>query len=243
MITQLVLSLFPGIGLLDRAFEEEGFVIVRGPDLLWGGEIKTFHPPAGKFDGVIGGPPCQPFSSLAHINRHRGQKIQPDLIPEFVRVVAEAQPRWFVMENVVGAPVPEVAGYLIHPSLLNDLWLGEEQSRLHRFSFGTRNGIKLRYRVVIFEHVRRAARVLGGGSVALRNGEKGQYRLRKLTSRTWAHLRESCRLQGLPEEMFDHSPFTVEAAHKAIGNAVALPMARELARAVVEAINGKEKRE
>jgi site-specific DNA-cytosine methylase len=46
---QLVLSLFPGIGLLDRAFEEEGFCVVRGPDLLWGGDIKTFHPPAGKF--------------------------------------------------------------------------------------------------------------------------------------------------------------------------------------------------
>ena len=54
----LVLSLFPGIGLLDRAFELEGFCVVRGPDLLWGGDIKTFHPPAGVFDGVIGGPPC-----------------------------------------------------------------------------------------------------------------------------------------------------------------------------------------
>ena len=27
----LVLSLFPGIGLLDRAFEEHGFCVVRGP--------------------------------------------------------------------------------------------------------------------------------------------------------------------------------------------------------------------
>ena len=34
----LVLSLFPGIGLLDMAFEEEGFTVVRGPDLLWGGD-------------------------------------------------------------------------------------------------------------------------------------------------------------------------------------------------------------
>ena len=33
----LVLSLFPGIGLLDMAFEAEGFCVVRGPDLLWGG--------------------------------------------------------------------------------------------------------------------------------------------------------------------------------------------------------------
>jgi DNA (cytosine-5)-methyltransferase 1 len=40
----LVLSLFPGIGLLDMAFEEEGFCVVRGPDLLWGGDIRSFRP-------------------------------------------------------------------------------------------------------------------------------------------------------------------------------------------------------
>jgi DNA (cytosine-5)-methyltransferase 1 len=59
----LVLSLFPGIGLLDLAFEEEGFCVVRGPDVLWGGDVRRFHPPAGKFYGIIGGPPCQSFSA------------------------------------------------------------------------------------------------------------------------------------------------------------------------------------
>jgi len=148
-------------------------------------------------------------------------------------VVAEAQPRWFVMENVVGAPFPEVSGYLVHPSLLNNRWLGadKDQNRLHRFCFGTKDGRKLQYRVGALESPRWRARVLAGGSVALRIGGNGQYRLRKLTSRSRAHLRESCRLQGLPEDAFDRSPFTVEAAHKAIGNAVALPMARELAQA------------
>jgi DNA (cytosine-5)-methyltransferase 1 len=38
-VTQLVLSLFPGIGMLDSAFEQEGFCVVRGPDVLWGGDI------------------------------------------------------------------------------------------------------------------------------------------------------------------------------------------------------------
>lgn len=32
----MILSLFPGIGILDHAFELEGFTVVRGPDLLWG---------------------------------------------------------------------------------------------------------------------------------------------------------------------------------------------------------------
>jgi DNA (cytosine-5)-methyltransferase 1 len=33
-VNPLVLSLFPGIGLLDMAFDEEGFCVVRGPDGL-----------------------------------------------------------------------------------------------------------------------------------------------------------------------------------------------------------------
>ena len=57
-MSRLVLSLFPGIGMLDHAFELEGFCTVRGPDVLWGGDIRRFHPPAGVFDGVIGGDPC-----------------------------------------------------------------------------------------------------------------------------------------------------------------------------------------
>lgn len=97
-VNQLVLSLFPGIGLLDLAFELEGFCVVRGPDVLWGGNVLDFHPPAGKFDGIIGGPPCQAFSQMRHLNPHAGKK-HGNLIPEFERCVFEAQPEWFLMEN------------------------------------------------------------------------------------------------------------------------------------------------
>ena len=51
----LILSLFPGIDLLGRGFEAESFAVVRGPDLLWGGDIRSFHVPPGRFDGIIGG--------------------------------------------------------------------------------------------------------------------------------------------------------------------------------------------
>ena len=51
---ELVLSVFPGIDLLGRAFEEMGFCVVRGPDVIWGGDIRTFHPPAGAFGGIPG---------------------------------------------------------------------------------------------------------------------------------------------------------------------------------------------
>ena len=88
----LVLSVFPGIDLLGLAFEQEGFTVVRGPDPIWGGDVKTFHPPAGRFDGVIGGPPCQIHSRLRFLNPLAGQK-HGDLIPEFCRVVAELTAR------------------------------------------------------------------------------------------------------------------------------------------------------
>lgn len=134
---RFVLSVFPGIGLLDRAFEAEGFTVVRGPDVLWGGDVRTFKPPSGIFDGVVGGPPCQSFSSLANLVRARGYEPRyGNLIPEFERVVWESRPRWFLMENVRKAPVPEVPGYAVVTFLWDNCWLGEEQRRLRRFSFG-----------------------------------------------------------------------------------------------------------
>lgn len=142
-MTQLVLSLFPGIGLLDMAFEQEGFCVVRGPDRLWGSDMRRFHPPAGVFAGVIGGPPCQPWSDLASlVCRERDwQEVYGELsalVGEYTRVLGEARPDWFLMENVRRAPVPWLRGYGIHEFLLDNTWLGEEQMRERRFTFGVR---------------------------------------------------------------------------------------------------------
>lgn len=89
---RLILSIFPGIDLLGRAFEEAGFCVVRGPDLLWGGDIRRFHPPAGVFLGIVGGPPCQDFSSL---RRDEPTGYGLEMITEFLRVVTETQPLMF----------------------------------------------------------------------------------------------------------------------------------------------------
>lgn len=154
MADPLVLDIFPGIGLLGMAFELEGFCIVRGPDLLWGGDIRRFYPPSGKFDGVIGGPPCQAFSPLRHLVEARGAKIRHgNLIPEFERIIKEAAPRWFLMENVPAAPRPVVTGYgiasfLLCPTIIDSDGdgLGGQQRRKRRFSFGLtdRSAIDLR---------------------------------------------------------------------------------------------------
>jgi site-specific DNA-cytosine methylase len=147
----LVLSLFPGIGLLDHAFGLEGFCAVRGPDPIWGGDIRTFHVPSGRFDGVIGGPPCQMFSSLARLVEANGHNPTfGNLFPEFERVVVEAQPDWFVCENVPQAPQPVCMGYGTKAILLDNSALaggfdgepvdgyGQEQRRVRRFTFGLR---------------------------------------------------------------------------------------------------------
>lgn len=142
---QLVLSLFPGIDLLGLAFKREGFCVVQGGDVIFGGDIREEHYPVGRFDGVIGGPPCQMFSRLAHMVRHNGYEPKfGNLIPEFERVVLEAAPRWFLMENVLDAPAPRVAGYDVYPYVLNNRQCIDEngkpatQNRVRRISWGWR---------------------------------------------------------------------------------------------------------
>lgn len=93
-----ILSVYPGLDLLGRAFERNGYTVFRGPDLLWGGDNRNFHPVPGVFEGVIGGPPCQWGSQLSKL----GNVSAKDLTGDFLRIVEEASPKWAVMENVRG---------------------------------------------------------------------------------------------------------------------------------------------
>jgi DNA (cytosine-5)-methyltransferase 1 len=58
---------------------------------------------------VYGGPPCQPFSSGG---LRQAQEDERDMIPEFLRAVAEARPQAFLMENVPGLVVGDRMEYL-----------------------------------------------------------------------------------------------------------------------------------
>jgi len=242
-MADLVLSLFPGIGLLDMAFEEAGFCVVRGPDLLWGGDIHNFHPPAGRFDGVIGGPPCQAFSDLVHLVRQRygDDKVAENLIPEFERCVKEAQPRWFLMENVPAAPEPAVEGYGIIPTLLNNRWVGGEQQRLRRFSFGVLGSVcalSAYLDVELFEPIEWAGAVLasrGQQFIKMGSADTPKKNIAPLKPSS-IYYRDSLRLQGLPPDFLDKAPFTSEGKQRAVGNGVPLPMGRAIARAVRDAL-------
>jgi len=129
----LVLSIFPGLDLLGMGFQQEGFYVVMGPDVLFGQSIQDYHVPSGVFEGVIGGPPCQAFS----IARGSSKPTQGNHIPEFERIVSEARPAWFVMENVPNAPLPIVQGYHTSWFFVQAAELGLCHRRKRRITIGS----------------------------------------------------------------------------------------------------------
>lgn len=233
-MNQLVLSLFPGIGLLDMAFEEEGFCVVRGPDLLWGGNIERFWPPTRRFDGIIGGPPCQDKSVMRHLALSgNGTKsgVHGDKVPEFVRVVEYCSPQWFLMENVRDCYTPQVTSFEVYESYINNRWFGQDQNRPRKFWFGRnlyygsvpRCNPFLKLKFETFDSISFEPAVLAG------HGPAASQRDRGIKNRTPA---EMCKLQGLPENFTDEMPFTVHGKKKVIGNGVPLPMGRAIAKAI-----------
>jgi len=214
----LIFSLFPGIGLLDLAFEEAGYCVVRGPDQLWVGDIRKFHPPEGHAWGIIGGPPCQEFSLLRRLPP-TGYGVA--MLIEFARCVTEAKPEWWLMENVAGVPNVAELGHIYTNQLARDYtwrrfdidqaWYCDT-SRLRHIQFGSRSGRRL--------NVPRGVRRNVTSQAVLANDDRP--------------FEEVCRLQGLPAG-FNLPPFLATEKIKAVGNGVPLPMGRALARAVTDA--------
>ncbi len=246
MSNNLILSIFPGIDLLGMAFEEAGYCVVRGPDIVWGGDIKEFHPPAGVFAGIIGGPPCKGESALAHLNGRVGET----LAPEFIRVVKEAKPDWWLMEAVIdhtaqsgnwhcfcgtdyitggspyGSPLCHASwcpGEYVYVLKLSPRWIGEKQSRVRYFHSNL--NLEPHVDISIFEHPEYKYAVL-----ANHGGKRGTIAHRQATY-TWNEMLE---LQGLPV-WFELPFFTKTGAREAVGNGVPLSMGRAVAKAVKNA--------
>jgi len=203
---------------------------------------------------VIGGPPCKSHSSLAAIVRARygDDAVAENLIPEFERCTAEANPKWFLMENTPRAPIPIIQGYAISSCILNNRYFGSPQNRRRRFSFGAFGDTPidlLRYiEIVLFEHPRYEYAVLAGHQGAgakfrfggrRKDGSSSQHtpgtlaKLNRVQKRTVA---DNLELQGLPRDLLDHAPFTETGKREIIGNGVPLPMGRAIAKAIKAAL-------
>ncbi|NPU90000.1 MAG: hypothetical protein HPY87_09010 [Fervidobacterium sp.] len=232
MKNNVILSLFPGLGLLDIGFIEHGYIVLRGPDVIYGTlhDIKQFHPPPGLFEGIIGGPPCQAHSILQYVNKKKGNKKAEDLIPEFTRCIVEAEPEWFLMENVPRAPSPNITGYTIQTFTINNRLLKDStpQNRVRRFWFGLRGNIQpdiLKY----IEYSDKVSEKRENTVTA-----SGQFQGSRLSTKKSGSniVKKSLVLQGLPENFFDTVPLTVSGKQRLIGNAVPLPMSRAIAKAI-----------
>jgi len=145
--------------------------------------------------------------------------------------VAAAGPAWFVMENVMTAPLPTVPGYIVKDSVLNNRWFGEPQDRKRRISFGTAAGWALIIdglaALEAYEYVATITAAHGGGRHRMRG------RIRDCSRA------DALRLQGCPADFFGPcSPFTAAAQKKMIVQGVPLPMGRAVARAVRRAVTG-----
>lgn len=219
--------------MLDMAFEDEGFTVVRGPDVLWGGDVHDFHPPAGIFRGVIGGPPCQAHVRYAALNRSIGNKVAADLIPQFIRVVLESEAEWFLMENSSLVPAVEVPGYQVQGIILTAALFGLEQDRKRKFQYGSRTGRRIKVNIPALsvpQTLEKACLASEGGSGVISNRRvNGEQKSQYSPRRPWPRFLE---LQGLPDGFLDHAPFTQEGKYKVVGNGVPLPMGRAIARAV-----------
>jgi DNA (cytosine-5)-methyltransferase 1 len=168
-----VVSFFAGAGGLDLGFEKAGF------DVIWANEYdkdiwETYEKnhlktkldrrsivdiPSSEVpdcDGIIGGPPCQSWSeagSKRGIADKRGQ-----LFYEFMRILADKKPKFFLAENVSGMLLPahrealqnikkmfEEIGCNLSFQLLNVADYGVPQDRKRVFFIGYRKDLGMKF--------------------------------------------------------------------------------------------------
>lgn len=168
-----IVSLFAGAGGLDLGFKRAGF------DIIWANEFdreiwETYEKnhretildrrsiidiPSHEVpdcDGIIGGPPCQSWSeagALRGIKDKRGQ-----LFYEFIRILADKRPKFFLAENVSGMLLPvhrkalenikdtfTEIGYNLSFQLLNVSNYGVPQDRKRVFFVGYRKDLGIQF--------------------------------------------------------------------------------------------------
>lgn len=159
-------DLFAGCGGLSLGFEKAGFAVVAAYE-YWEPSIEVYqknftHPifqqdlteekeSIQKIKGhapdlIMGGPPCQDFSSAGKRDMTQGRA---DLTYHFANIICSIKPEWFVMENVEQikkSPILadvieqfEKSGYGLTSAILDASFCGVPQSRIRFFLIGHLN--------------------------------------------------------------------------------------------------------
>ena len=162
-----VIDLFSGAGGLSLGFMEAGYDVVAAFD-NWKPAVATYkanfgHPISttdlsdtdeaiDEIRGfapkmIIGGPPCQDFSSAGKRDETLGRA---DLTIAYAEIVSSIQPEWFVMENVERAAkswtfarardILTKAGYGLTVRVLDASRCGVPQRRKRLFLIGQQGG-------------------------------------------------------------------------------------------------------
>lgn len=168
-----IVSLFAGCGGLDLGFEKAGFNVVWANEfdesihetyrlnhpktILNTSDIRTLTGnDIPECDGIIGGPPCQAWSEGGKnlgIEDPRGQ-----LFLEYIRIVKDKRPKFFLIENVQGIleekhkksldwflKLLSDSGYRVTYELLNAADYKIPQDRFRVFFIGIRKDLKNRF--------------------------------------------------------------------------------------------------
>lgn len=256
-------SLFSGIGLLELGLEQAGLGSVTWQCEIdpWCRRVLAKHwPAAERFDDVrtirpratdviCGGFPCQPFSLAG---KQRGLEDERWLWPEFARVIDEAKPSIVVAENVPGLRArglrPVLAdlaslGFNVewHHFRASDLGAPHERNRI--WIVATRpDRIDVRHEPgwlgrSIERQVSAVDRQAGGNAPNADGIGRLESARRFAIQRGWSG---QCGWTLDPIARVDDGRRRIVDAgrrRKALGNAVVMPCARAVGRAIVDAVS------
>lgn len=167
-----IISLFSGAGGFDLGFKQAGFEVVWANEFdksIWKTYETNHSTTLDKRDirqilskeipdceGIIGGPPCQSWSaagSLKGIEDSRGK-----LFYEFIRILKDKSPKFFVAENVAGMLAKihkeavkvilgcfDEAGYQVNLLSVNAVDFGVAQDRKRIFYIGFRKDLSISF--------------------------------------------------------------------------------------------------
>ena len=175
-----IISLFSGAGGIDYGFDKSGFETVFATDIsklfcetfkqnfstsdIFCGDVRSvnFLKIKKKFkmiDGVVGGPPCPPFSKSRFYIKEKKRAMDDldgkETIENYFRAIKEIKPKFYFFENVHGfiykphkssleylKSISKKLGYKIFYKVINCANYGIPQTRERFICIGIKNSLR-----------------------------------------------------------------------------------------------------